>query len=86
MRIVHQNCNPSVANDRSLPYSSYLVEYEIDGAVVYDLVIANKKTDIFDYYWDLYREGLISFKQSEGRVNPKLWDDPSKKKETKKKK
>lgn len=65
---------------------SYLVEYEIDGAVVYDLVIANKKTDIFDYYWDLYREGLISFKQSEGRVNPKLWDDPSKKKETKKKK
>lgn len=86
MRIVHQNCNPSVANDRSLPYHSYLVEYEIDGAVVYDLVIANKKTDIFDYYWDLYREGLISFKQSEGRVNPKLWDDPSKKKETKKKK
>jgi len=86
MRIVHQNCDPSVANDRSLPYTSYLVEYEIDGAIVYDLVIANKKTDIFDYYWDLYREGLISFKQSEGRVNPKLWDDPSKKKETKKKK
>lgn len=86
MRIVHQNCDPSVASDRSLPYTSYLVEYEIDGAIVYDLVIANKKTDIFDYYWDLYREGLISFKQSEGRVNPKLWDDPSKKKETKKKK
>lgn len=86
MRIVHQNCDPSVANDRSLPYTSYLVEYEIDGAITYDLVIANKKTDIFDYYWDLYREGLISFKQSEGRVNPKLWDDPSKKKETKKKK
>lgn len=86
MRIIHQNCDPSIANDRSLPYTAYLVEYEIDGAIAYDLVVTNKKTDIFDYYWDLYREGLISFKQSEGRVNPKLWEDPSKKKETKKKK
>lgn len=76
IRIIQQNCDPLVANDRSLPYTSYLVEYLIDGATAYDLVVANKKTDIFDHYWDRYREDFVTFKQSEGRVNPKLWVDP----------
>lgn len=71
-----------MANDRSLPYTAYLVEYEIDEATTYDIVICNKKTDIFDHYWDKYREGLKGFKQTEGRVNPKLWG--SQPKETKK--
>lgn len=76
IRIIQQNCDPLAANDRSLPYTSYLVEYLVDGAIAYDLVVANKKTDIFDYYWDTYRENFVTFKQSEGRVNPKLWVDP----------
>lgn len=84
MRILHRNCDPELANDRSLPYTCYLVKYMVDGAFVYDLVVANKRVDIFDYYWDLYREDLIEFTQSEGRVNPKLWQDPSSKKETEK--
>lgn len=73
MRILHQNCEPSVADDRTLPYNAYLVTYEIDGAIAYDLVIPDKQVEIFDYYWDRYREGLKGWKQSEGRVNPKLW-------------
>jgi len=73
MKILHQNCDPEVANDRSLPYSAYLVTYEVDGAITYDLVIPDKQVEIFDYYWDRYREGLKGWKQSEGRVNPKLW-------------
>jgi hypothetical protein len=78
MKVLHQDCNPEVANDRSLPCNAYLVSY-IDGEVKkYDLVLANKKVEIFDYYWDRYREGLLSFKQSEGRVNPKLWGIESK--------
>ena len=48
----------------------------------YDIVITDKKCDIFDHYWDKYREGFISFKQSEGRANPRLWGN--KPKETKK--
>jgi hypothetical protein len=62
-----------VANDRTLPYTAYLVTYEIDGAIAYDLVIPDKQIEIFDYYWDRYREGIKGWKQSEGRVNPKLW-------------
>jgi len=81
VKILHQNCDPSLADDKSLPYTAYIVEYD-DGGICYDIVICNKKVDIFDYYWDRYREGLISFKQTEGRVNPKLWgaQQPAKKK------
>jgi hypothetical protein len=78
MRILHQNCDPEVANDKSLPYNAYLVTYEIDGAIAYDLVIPEKQMEIFDYYWDRYREGLKGWKQSEGRVNPKLWGNKPK--------
>ena len=82
VRILHQNCDPSLADDKSLPYTAYLVEYDDENSVCYDIVICNKKTDIFDHYWDRYREGLIGFKQTEGRVNPKLWgsQQPTKKK------
>jgi hypothetical protein len=73
LKILHQDCDPELANDRSLPYTAYLVDYEDDGVKKYDIVICNKRIDIFDYYWDKYREGLKNFKQSEGRVNPKLW-------------
>jgi hypothetical protein len=80
MQILHQNCDPSLAKDRNLPYSCYIVTYVDDGKVCYDLVIPRKQVEIFDYYWDRYREGLKGWKQSEGRVNPKLWSNAPKKK------
>lgn len=73
MKFLHQKCDPELANDRNLPYTAYIVTYEEDGEVSYDIVICNKKVEIFDYYWDKYRENLIGFKQTEGRINPKLW-------------
>jgi hypothetical protein len=80
IQIIHQNCDPKLAEDKTLPYNAYIVKYHDDEQYNYDIVICNKKTDIFDYYWDRYREGLIAFKQTEGRVNPKLWSTNSKKK------
>lgn len=73
LQFLHQNCNPDLAKDRNLPYTAYLVEYECDGQLMYDIVNSQKKVEIFDHYWDRYREGLKSFKQTEGRINPKLW-------------
>lgn len=85
IKVLHQNCDPALAEDRTLPYSAYIVNYHPnENESCYDIVIANKKTDIFDYYWDKYREGLKSFKQTEGRVNPKLWGNQTK--ESKKRK
>jgi len=80
IKIIRENCDPTLANDRSLPCTAYLVEYIQDGIKQWDIVLCNKKVDIFDHYWDRYREGLISFKQTEGRTNPKVWDDPLAKK------
>lgn len=73
MKFLHQKCDPELANDRSLPYTAYIVTYEEDGEISYDIVTCNKKVEIFDYYWDKYREDLKGFKQTEGKVNPKLW-------------
>lgn len=73
LQFLHQNCNPDLAKDTNLPYTAYLVEYECDGQLMYDIVNSQKKVEIFDHYWDRYREGLKSFKQTEGRINPKLW-------------
>lgn len=79
-KLLAEDCAPEAGEDRSLPYTSYLVKYKLDGSVRYDLVIAKKKVDVFDDYWDLYRHDFISFDQTEGRVNPKLWNPPKKEK------
>jgi len=78
IKILHQNCDPALAEDRTLPYNAYIVKYIDDEVYCYDIVISNKQADIFDYYWDKYRKGLIKFKQTEGRVNPKLWGNQTK--------
>jgi hypothetical protein len=80
MQILHQNCDPSLSKDRNLPYNCYIVTYVNNGEVCYDLVIPRKQVEIFDYYWDRYRDGLKGWQQSEGRVNPKLWSNAPKKK------
>ena len=73
IKIIHQDCDPSLSEERSLPYTTYLVEYIQGETTHFDIVMCNKKVDIFDHYWDKYRENLIRFTQTEGRLNPKLW-------------
>ena len=85
MRVLRSNCKLEDANDRTLPYTCYIATYLEEGVEKYDLVICNKQVEIFDYYWDLYRENFVGMKQSEGRVNPKLWVDPNKKQNKKEK-
>ena len=80
IRMIHKDCDPSIAEDRSLPYTSYLVEYLQDGMTKFDVVSANKRGDIFEHYLDLDRHDMINMTQTEGRVNPKLWNDPNQKK------
>lgn len=77
IRMLHKDCDPSLAEDRSLPYTSYLVEYLQDGITKFDIVTGNKRVDIFDHYWDHYRHDFQNMTQTEGRVNPKLWQDPN---------
>ena len=83
VNVIHAQCDPELVNDRSLPYTAYLVEYESNGQVCYDIAAGSKMVEVFDHYWDNYREGFINFKQTEGRANPKVWDDPLNKKQKK---
>ena len=80
MKIIYRDCDPSLADDRTLPHTAYLVEYLQDGMTHFDIVVASKRVEIFDYYWDNYREDLIRMTQSEGRANPKVWFNPNQKK------
>ena len=73
VRFIHEDCDPSLAEDRSLPHTAYLVEYKKDSILCYDLVIGSKQSEIFDYYWDKYGPDFVNMSQSEGRINPKLW-------------
>ena len=84
IKMIHQDCDPSLAQDRSLPYTAYMVEYKQDGITKFDICSANKRVDIFDHYWDNYRHDFVTMNQTEGRTNPKLWgykapDDKKKK-------
>ena len=58
IKILHQDCNPELANDTSLPYTTYLITYKLDGKVCYDIAMGSKKVEIFDHYWDNYRHDL----------------------------
>lgn len=80
IKIVHENCDPEKAEDKTLPYTAYLVTYLQDGKKTYDVSICNKKVDLFDHYYDKYKKDFIRFDQAEGRMNPKMWNDGSKKK------
>ena len=87
MKILNEACDPEVATDKSLPNNAFLVSYVEKDEQKYDLVISAKKTDIFDYYWDKYKEGLLDIKQAQGTINPKLWkSEEDMKKEAAKKK
>lgn len=72
-KVLHQKCEKSAAKDKSLPLNSYLVTYVSDDETFYDIVICNKQVEIFNMYWDEYREGLKDIRWTDGRVNPKLW-------------
>lgn len=72
-KIIHQDCDPDLANNKELPTNSFLVEYVLGKTIHYDIVMSNKTVDIFDHYYDTYKEDFITFNQTEGRITPKLW-------------
>ena len=74
MKILYENCQPKDALDKSLPYTSYLVEYIKDGKPHYDVSLGDKQAEVFDYYWDKYKQDLKKIDNTGGLVNPNRWD------------
>ena len=71
-----------------MPTNSYLVEYTVDNSdkMHYDIVIASKKADVFDFYWDKLKGGLKKIGYTNGTRNPSMWGNPPIKEPKKKKK
>ena len=72
MKIINENCDPKLAEDPKLPYTAYLIQYSDKEVVKYDLTVGDSKVEIFDHYYDKYKN-VMQMIQSNGRVNPKLW-------------
>jgi hypothetical protein len=74
MNIIHEKCDPKLAKDKRLPYTAYLVQYELEGKVEYDIVMGNSQVEIFDHYYDKYKKALKWLRQTSGTVRPNLWN------------
>ena len=72
MKVIHENCDPKLAQDKKLPYTAYLVEYRNEDKTCYDIALGDSTVEMFDYYYDKYKN-VVGWKQSDGQVNPKLW-------------
>lgn len=73
--MIHENCEKSLAENKSLPLNSYIVTYEYKDSICYDIVQSNSISKIFDCYYDKLGIGsaIKSIKWTDGRVNPKLY-------------
>ena len=84
LKIIHEKCDPKLADNPKLPYTAYLIEYVEDDKTYYDIALCQKQVEMFDHYYDKYKTGLKGWKQSNGKISPKLWSEdmlnPDKKK------
>ena len=59
-------------NSVEFPTDAYIITYVIDDQVKYDLT-RGTKTNLFDMYYDKFKQGLKEIKFGQGNVSPKLW-------------
>ena len=74
MKIIHEKCDPKLAQDKKLPYTAYLIQYEVEGKVEHDIAMGDSQVELFDHYYDNYKKGFKCLKQSEGRQKPNMWN------------
>tara|TARA_B100001250_G_scaffold72755_1_gene59319 strand:- start:220 stop:516 length:297 start_codon:yes stop_codon:yes gene_type:complete len=87
MNVIQEKCDPKLAEDRTLPYTAYLIEYKVEGKATYDIAMGDSQVEIFDNYYDKYKKDFVGFKQTEGRQRPNLYrslNTPPKRKKRKK--
>tara|TARA_A100001201_G_C4095329_1_gene203529 strand:+ start:3357 stop:3707 length:351 start_codon:yes stop_codon:yes gene_type:complete len=58
---------------KECPNDAHIIKYEVDGETRYDLTRSQKVVNIFNMYWDKFRDGLKSIEYGKGAYNPKLW-------------
>ena len=81
LNIIHEKCEKKAADDKTLPRNAYLVTYLSEDKISYDITMAANKSEIFDHYWDKYKEGLQDITWAKGNIRPNLWNPNGGKKE-----
>ena len=75
--VIHINCDPSAAKDKSLPRNSYLIKCDNDTEVWYDIVMGFQ-SDIFNAYYDTFGNVMKAMNWTDGgnwSYNPEHFDD-----------
>ena len=84
--VIHEKCDLEKDNNNKLPYTAYVIQYELEGKLVHDIAMAQKAVDIFDHYYDKYKKGFKFLTQSKGTMRPNLWNSTAKAPQRKRKK
>ena len=58
------------AKDKKLPSDAFIVYYEADDRECIDVTRSGKQSNVFDMYWDKYKQNLKRIEWGYGTVNP----------------
>lgn len=80
--IIIENGSYSDVCNKQVPNDTYIVKYYVNQKICFDLT-RGSRNNIFDMYWDKFRENLKTIEFSWGISDPRIWNSkkPQKKKE-----
>ena len=88
IKLIFEKCTPDKANDKKLPSDSFVVSYEEDKELKYDIIRAAAQVDVFDTYYDKYKN-VKGIQWTKGIISPRTYDglvqSPAPKKKAKRK-
>jgi len=62
------------SKDKSFPNDAYLIWYVVNEETHIDLTRSGKRSDLFDFYYDMYGPGAVQkIDFGYGRISPRLW-------------
>jgi len=64
-------------NGKEFPTDAYIIKYVFEDQVCHDLT-RGTKTNLFDLYYDKFKQGLKDIQYGTGTVSPKMWGYRSK--------
>ena len=73
IKLVFEKCQRDKANDKKLPSDSFIVSYDQDKELKYDIVRASAQVDVFDAYYDKYKN-VKGIEWTKGIIHPKTYD------------
>ena len=84
IKLIFEKCPRDKANDKKLPSDSFVVSYNDNEELKYDIVRASAQVDVFDAYYDKYKN-VKGIEWTKGIIHPKTYEGQTQKSTPKKK-